>query len=181
MLALGLYMLFDKHKFLGSVSMIKYVSGDILLTEADAMAHGVAPHDDFKQGLALSIRENWPSLYKDFRHFCKTKSPKTGTMWYWKGAGGPGIYNMFTQEPAKSMGSHPGKASLSHVAHCLKDLSKTIREDDVKSISITKVATGVGGLDWVDVKPLLQEYLGSLDIKVYVYEEFKKDLKAVEN
>ena len=56
--------------------MIQYVSGDILLTEAEGIAHGVAPNDDFKQGLALSLRERWPAMYKDFRHFCHTQHPK---------------------------------------------------------------------------------------------------------
>ena len=33
--------------------MLKEVTGDILLTTAGAVAHGVAPNDNFKQGLAL--------------------------------------------------------------------------------------------------------------------------------
>lgn len=48
--------------------MLYEVEGDILLTEAQAIGHGVAPNDDFKQGLALSLREGHPELYKDFRH-----------------------------------------------------------------------------------------------------------------
>ena len=47
--------------------MIKKVQGDIMLSKADAMAHGVAPMDHFDSGLAASIREDYPSLYKDFR------------------------------------------------------------------------------------------------------------------
>ena len=41
--------------------MIKEVHGDILLTSAQAIAHGVAPNDHFDRGLALSLRENYPS------------------------------------------------------------------------------------------------------------------------
>jgi O-acetyl-ADP-ribose deacetylase (regulator of RNase III) len=44
--------------------------GDILLSEARAIAHGVAPHDHFNQELALALRENYPSMAKDFRHYC---------------------------------------------------------------------------------------------------------------
>lgn len=40
--------------------MIYEVSGDILLSEARAIAHGVAPNDNFATGLALSLREHWP-------------------------------------------------------------------------------------------------------------------------
>ena len=97
--------------------MIKYITGDILLSEADAMAHGVSPNDDFKQGLALSLREMWPSLYKDFRHYCKVSSPSEGELWSWKGPGSPVIFNLFTQDAPRSQGTHPGKASETHVSH----------------------------------------------------------------
>lgn len=37
--------------------MIHEVAGDILLTKAQAIAHGVAPNDPFDQGLARALRE----------------------------------------------------------------------------------------------------------------------------
>jgi len=80
--------------------MIKEVTGDILLSKAAAIAHGVAPNDDFKQGLALALREQWPSMYKDFRHYCRTASPKTGTLWSWKGPQSPVLISLFTQDSA---------------------------------------------------------------------------------
>ena len=36
--------------------MIQEVSGDILLSKAHAIAHGIAPNDDFHSGLALALR-----------------------------------------------------------------------------------------------------------------------------
>ena len=46
-------------------SMIQQVTGDILLSNAQAVAHGIAPNDHFDSGLALSLRQDWPALYKD--------------------------------------------------------------------------------------------------------------------
>ncbi len=160
--------------------MIKYVSGDILKTKADGIAHGVAPNDNFKQGLALSLRERWPAMYKDFKHFCRGTHPKEGTTWGWKGVGGPVIVNLFTQEHPKTNNSVPGKATLSYVNHSLKRLNEDIKEYDLKSLAITKVATGVGGLDWKDVKPLIEKSLGELSIPIYIYEDYKKDVEAEE-
>ncbi len=160
--------------------MIKYVSGDILLTQADAIVHGVAPNDDFKQGLALSLRENWPALYKDFRHYCKTQNPKSGELWTWKGAGGPTIISLMTQEAPQSAQAHPGKASIQHLNHCLKNLLKEVKSMDLKSLAVTRIATGVGGLDWNEVKPLIESALGELPIPVYVYETFHQGEKATE-
>ncbi len=161
--------------------MVKYVRGDILLTQSQALAHGVAPHDDFKQGLALSLREQWPSLYNDFRHFCKVKSPKEGDVWAWKGAEGPVIFNLFTQERPKDHDSRPGRASEAYVNNSLRSLVKELQDQGIKTLAVTKVATGVGGLDWKDVKPLLEKHLANLDIEVYVYEQFAKGVEAQEH
>ena len=161
--------------------MIQYVSGDILLTGADAIAHGVAPNDNFKQGLAYSLRERWPSMYKDFRHYCHTTHPKEGGLWSWKGPGGPIIINLLTQQHPPSKDANPGKASLSNVNHSLKALSKELKKNGIKSLALTKVSTGVGGLDWDDVKPLIESTLSNLDIPVYLYETYQKDVKAKES
>ena len=160
--------------------MINYVSGDILKSKAEALAHGVAPNDDFKQGLALSLRKQWPSLYKDFRHYCKTTHPKEGTLWSWKGVGGPVIVNLMTQMHPPSKDARPGKATLPNINHSLKELAKTVTDEGYQSLAITKVATGVGGRSWDKVKPLIEQHLGDLKIPVYVYETFQAGVEATE-
>ena len=160
--------------------MIYEVEGDILLSESKAMAHGVAPNDDFKNGLALSLRENWPSLYKDFRHFSHGNHPKEGTIWSWVNANGNRIFNLFTQEHAKTKNSHPGKAKTSYVNHALKELRTEIEKEKIESVALPKLATGVGGLDWDEVKPLIDKHLGDLDIPVYIYTKYTKGQKANE-
>lgn len=160
--------------------MIKEVEGDILLSKADAIAHGVAPLDHFDSGLALSLRENYPSMYKDFRHYCQTYHPKPGEIWLWQGVGGVKIFNLMTQEAPVSNASNPGKASTSNVRHCFKHLVKELEKEEVKSLALPKVATGVGGLNWEDVKPLIEEYFGPLEIPVYVYTVYHKGVQAQE-
>lgn len=160
--------------------MIHYVTGDILLTSAQAMAHGVAPFDDFKQGLALSIREQWPSLYKDFRHYCQTQHPEEGEIWTWKGAGGPYVLNLFTQDAPQDEKSHPGKASEPNVNRALKSLRVEIQNLNLKSVAITRLATGVGGLKWELVKPMIEKTLGDMGVPIFVYETYVKGQKANE-
>lgn len=60
--------------------MLKEVAGDILRTTAEMVAHGVAPNDDYATGLALNLRQERPAMYKDFRHYCQTVTPKTGEL-----------------------------------------------------------------------------------------------------
>jgi len=159
-------------------SMIKYVEGDILLSKAQLIAHGVAPNDNFGQGLALSLRERWPAMYKDFRHFCQVQHPKTGEVWIWSGADGVRIANLLTQEGAYGHGEKPGKATVANVNHCLRALRKEIAKEGIESLAISKLATGVGGLEWGEVKPLIESQLGDLDIAIEVYETFIADKAA---
>lgn len=160
--------------------MLKEVTGDIVLSTAGAIAHGIAPHDDFKQGLALALREQWPAMYKDFRHYCQTYNPKPGSLWSWKGPGSPIIINLFTQEPPDGHESRPGKATVPHVNHVLQELKKEVQTHQAKSLALPRLATGVGGLVWEQVRPLIEGTLKDLPIPVYVYSTYKKGIAAQE-
>ncbi len=160
--------------------MIHYVEGDILHSTATAIAHGVAPNDDFKQGLALALRERWPALYKDFRHYCKTTHPAEGGLWAWKGAGGPVILNLLTQEHPASQGATPGRATLPYVNAALKELVKYAESEKIASVAITRLATGVGGLPWSEVKPMIESHLKGSKVVFYVYETYQAGKKAQE-
>ena len=159
--------------------MITKLSGDILLSGAQAIAHGVAPHDHFNQGLALALRERYPAMAKDFRHYCHLQNPKAGHVWLWAGPERV-IINLMTQEPAPDEHAHPGKATADNVSHALKELRAIIEKEGLSSIALPRLATGVGGLDWAEVEPLIKEHLGDLKIPVLVYETYEKGVKAAE-
>jgi O-acetyl-ADP-ribose deacetylase (regulator of RNase III) len=156
--------------------MIKEVSGDILETNAEAIAQGIAPFDHFNQGLALSLKEEWPAMARDFRHYCHLQNPAPGTAWIWSGPGGKRIINLLTQEPAdgEKHSGHPGKSSLSLVRHALKNLSEIIDKENIRSVALPKIATGVGGLAWEDVRTLIHQYLSDSKAEIYLYTDYKR-------
>jgi O-acetyl-ADP-ribose deacetylase (regulator of RNase III) len=160
--------------------MLHEVSGDILLTRAQAIAHGVAPNDAFNQGLALGLRESWPAMYKDFRHFCQTTHPKAGTVWAWAGAEGTRVVSLFTQDAAYDHGAKPGRASAENLNHALKALRKWAETESVTSLALPRLATGVGGMNWDEVHPLIEKHLGDLPIPVYVYVTYHQGEQASE-
>lgn len=160
--------------------MIHEVSGDILLTKAQCIAHGVAPNEHFDSGLALALRENWPAMAKDFRHYVQQTHPKPGEIWAWAGAGGTQIVNLLTQEGEHNPGARPGPASLANVNHALRRLRHFLETEGIRSLALPRLATGVGGLDWADVRPLVQQHLGDLALPVYVYVQYHKGQPAHE-
>ncbi len=160
--------------------MIYEVEGDILLTRAQAIAHGVAANDPKSQGLALSLHEHFPSMHKDFHHWCHQAHPKPGDAWVWGGAQGVRIINLITQEGGYGGGNRPGKASESSVNHALRALKTIVLDEKFTSLALPRLATGVGGLSWEQVRPLIQSQLGDLGIPVYVYAVFAAGKQATE-
>ncbi len=161
--------------------MLRFVEGDILLSEAQVIAHGIAPNDDFKQGLALSLRERWPAMVKDFRHYCHTDKPHPGSAWMWGGPGGLRIVNLLTQSAADHPGGRPGRAQPEHVHHALRALRDMARAEQFTSIALPRLATGVGGMSWDVVLPEIRTQLGDLGIPIIVYVTYSKGVKADES
>lgn len=160
--------------------MIREANGDILLTEADTIAHGVAPNDHFKNGLALSLRKQFPQMYKDFRHDMHVAHTKEGGIVAWSGEGAPRIVHLLTQEHAKGDHGHPGKAKTSYVNKALRSLREWADEAGVERLALPRLATGVGGLDWAEVKPLIDQHFADAKFDVIVYTEYHAGQKADE-
>jgi O-acetyl-ADP-ribose deacetylase (regulator of RNase III) len=160
--------------------MIRQVNGDILLSKARVIAHGVAPNDDHAQGLAHALREHAPAMYKDFRHYCKTQHPKAGSIWVWAGADGQRVVALFTQEASYHAGERPGRATLSHVHHALQELRRFIDREKPASIALSRLATGVGGLAWEEVLPEIEKQLGDAGIPIIIYATYHAGQAAEE-
>ena len=160
--------------------MIHEVEGDILLTGAAAIAHGVAANDPMNQGLAAALHERYPAMHKDFHHWCRQQHPKLGTAWIWSGAGGVRLINLITQEGGYEHGSKPARASVSSVNHALHALRKIIVDEKLGSIALPRLATGVGGLHIDDVRPLIYKHLGDLATRVYLYKTYVPGRRAPE-
>jgi O-acetyl-ADP-ribose deacetylase (regulator of RNase III) len=160
--------------------MIHEVEGDILLTGAAAIAHGVAANDPMSQGLAKALHERYPAMHKDFHHWCRQQHPKLGSAFLWSGAGHVRLINLLTQEGGYAHGSKPGGASTSSVNHALHALKKVIADEGLESVALPRLATGVGRLDWKDVRPLIRNQLADVDAEIYVYARYVPGEKAAE-
>ena len=160
--------------------MLYEVSGDILLSKAHVIAHGVAANDPMNQGLALSLHEQYPSMHKDFYHWCKQNHPAVGEAWMWGGAGNVRVVNLLTQQGGHDHGSKPGKATTKSVGDALRALAKMAAKEGFTSIALPRLATGVGGLDWNEVAPIIDKRLSDIGIPVYVYVEYHAGEQATE-
>jgi O-acetyl-ADP-ribose deacetylase (regulator of RNase III) len=149
--------------------MIYKVEGDILLSKAQAIVHGVGVNDPMDKGLALKLRNKYPSLQKDLNRWCYQHDTKPGEAWMWVGQNNVRIVILITHENTESNDHHYDKATLNNIRHALSALVKMVAFEKLTSIAVPRLGTGLGDLDWDDVSPLIENNLGGLDIPVYVY------------
>ena len=91
------------------------------------------------------------------------------------------LVNLITQDGGYGHGAKPGQATLKNVRKSLKKLKKMAKKEKFSSMALPKLATGVGNLDWDDVKPLIYEQLGEMKIPVYLYTVFHEGKQAQES
>jgi len=98
-----------------------------------------------------------------------------------QGGGVRRIVNLVTQNTlGQGPSAKPGKASVENVRAALQSLARFVRQEGITSVALPRLATGVGGLAWDDVKPLITQYLGDLAVPVIVYSTYRKDVQADE-
>ena len=88
------------------------------------------------------------------------------------------VFNLLTQEGEHHHGAKPGKATTANVNHSLKRLRHALEKEQVQSLALPKLATGVGGLAWSDVLPLVRHHLAESETVVFVYTQFHQSVQA---
>ena len=62
-------------------------------------------------------------------------------------------------------------SQLEYIEQGLKKLVDTYASKGITSIAFPRLGCGCGELDWRDVQPLMEHYLASLPIDVYIYSK----------
>ena len=55
--------------------------------------------------------------------------------------------------------------------HALHALHRHVIADKITSLALPRLATGLGGLDWAEVRPFVEKTLGDLPIPVYLFAD----------
>jgi O-acetyl-ADP-ribose deacetylase (regulator of RNase III) len=160
--------------------MIYKVEGDILLSKAQVLVHSVGVNDPMDKGLALELRNKYPSLHKDLNRWCHQHDTKPGEAWMWIGKNNTRIVSLITHETKESNDHHYDKATLNNIRHALAALVKMVTVEKLTSLALPKLGNGFGDLDWDDVWPLIENNLDALNIPVYVYVAYHPGQQADE-
>jgi O-acetyl-ADP-ribose deacetylase (regulator of RNase III) len=127
------------------------------------------------QGLAAKLHERYPAMHKDFHHWCRQQHPKPGSAWVWSGVGGMRVINLITQDGGYEHGSKPQHATLASMNHALRALRKLIAKEKLASVALPRLGSG---LDWTEVRSLIDNHLGDVAADIYIYRESPPHKKA---
>ena len=148
--------------------MIEYTSGDILKDESEAIVNTVNCVGVMGRGIALQFKNFWPDNFRAYEAACKRHEMQPGKMFVFD-IGQLTLPRYIINFPTKR--HWRGKSRIEDIESGLAALAATIRERDIRSIAIPPLGSGLGGLDWKDVKPRIKAALQALmEVRVRVYE-----------
>ncbi|MUV37012.1 hypothetical protein JNUCC1_00818 [Lentibacillus sp. JNUCC-1] len=147
--------------------MIKYMKGNLLEDSSEALVNTVNTVGVMGKGIALQFKQAFPEVFREYEKSCRKNEVETGKMHIVDTSAlvGPKyIINFPTKQHWKE------KTKMSYITEGLKDLVKNVQELGIRSIAIPPLGCGNGGLDWSEVKPLIEKAFKDLDVDVRIYE-----------
>lgn len=148
--------------------MIEYTSGDILGCEAEALVNPVNCVGVMGRGIALQFKNAFPGNFKAYESACKREAVQPGRMFVFE-TGQLTLPRVIVNFPTKR--HWRGKSRMADIEAGLVDLVKVIRAKQIHSIAIPPLGSGLGGLDWHEVRPRIARAMEELtDVRVLVFE-----------
>ena len=114
------------------------------------------------KGIALAFKEKYPDMFAEYKKACSEGILDIGNLMIWRAD--DYVLLMF---PTKE--HWRGKSKLDYIERGLQKFVEIYEREDIKSIAFPKLGCGNGGLDWEDVRPIMEKYLKPLPIDVYIY------------
>jgi O-acetyl-ADP-ribose deacetylase (regulator of RNase III) len=131
---------------------MREVEGSLLsiAERGEAFGHG-CNCEGVMGGLAAKVEQRWPAMAAEYRAACPAGTFTVGGVLPWLDEEtGVWIYNLATQQ-------QPGAdARLDAIGDSVRAAIEHARESGVRTIYLPRIGSGIGGLDWNDVRATLE-------------------------
>lgn len=148
--------------------MLRYITGNILESDAQALVNTVNTMGVMGKGIALQFKKAYPNNYKAYEKACKNEEVKIGKMFVTLDSNTTTGERTIINFPTKTNWRKPSE--YKYIEDGLVNLVEVINDRQIKSIAIPPLGAGTGGLNWEKVKKLIEQKLEYLNINIYVYE-----------
>lgn len=148
--------------------MIERHRGDILHAEVEALVNTVNCVGVMGRGIALQFRKAFPDNYKMYKAVCDRRELRPGRVLVHevRRLGHPlYIINFPTKRHWR------GKSRMEDIESGLKALVEEVRKRKISSIAVPPLGSGLGGLDWEEVRPRIEAAFEALPtVEVLLFE-----------
>jgi O-acetyl-ADP-ribose deacetylase (regulator of RNase III) len=147
--------------------MVEFKRGNLLETQADALVNTVNTEGVMGKGIALQFKKAFPANYVAYRRECEVGHVRIGKVFvYETGALLPRYILNF---PTKKSWRQPSK--LEYIRAGLRDLVSEIRRLRIRSVAVPPLGCGHGGLEWSEVRPLIEAAFADLpNVRAILFE-----------
>lgn len=142
--------------------MIKYVEGDIFSSPAQVIVNTVNTVGVMGKGIAKEFKIRYPQMFQIYKQACDSKKLTIGKLMLWYGED-RWILNFPTKENWR------GKSKIEYIEKGLQEFCKCYADYNIVSIAFPKLGCGNGGLEWEEVKQVMETYLSPLPLDIYIY------------
>ncbi len=147
--------------------MIELRRGNILEADAEALVNTVNCVGVMGKGIALQFKHAYPENFRLYQRACRAGQVRPGKMFTVQTSLMKPRYiiNFPTKRHWK------GKARLTDIEAGLRGLVDEVKQLGIRSLAVPPLGCGSGGLDWTDVRPMIESALSTLpDVHVLLYE-----------
>lgn len=151
--------------------MIEHCTGSLFDSGADALVVPVNCVGVAGKGLALEFKEQFPEWFDEYREHCRRNLIWIGHCFVHRRRccfGSLSIIDFPTKDHWRS------RSTLNSIERGLNEQYNGLRavlnrHTSIASVAVPALGCGLGGLDWKDVRPLIEEALGDLETRVLLY------------
>ncbi len=148
--------------------MIERTTGDILTADAEALVNTVNCVGIMGRGIALQFKQAFPDNFAAYARACNQGIVEPGKMLVFatgRLANPKYIINFPTKRHWR------GKSRMQDIDAGLHALVEEIHSHGIRSIAIPPLGSGLGGLDWAEVRPRIENAVRALgDVRVTIFE-----------
>ncbi len=152
--------------------MITFRQGNLLEAEVEAVVNTVNTVGVMGRGIALMFKERFPDNFKAYAAACKAGEVRTGRMFVTATgelSGAKWIINF----PTKQHWRQPSR--IEWIEAGLRDLVGVVQHKGIRSLALPPLGCGNGGLEWHEVRPLIEAALTDLKgVEVLAFEPTDK-------
>jgi O-acetyl-ADP-ribose deacetylase (regulator of RNase III) len=143
--------------------MMIYHRTSILESTAQTVVNTVNCVGVMGKGIAADFKRRYPDMFKLYKAICNDHLLEPGKLWLWRGP-----HRWVLNFPTKQHWRHPSR--LEWIDLGLRKFVDEYEKRGIVEISFPRLGCGNGGLDWDDVRPVMEAHLSRLAIPVYIHD-----------